>query len=287
MPNFKPQAGYIGYASVDGTIIRCNDFNINASQEVEWYDHTIGLRDNIASNLFESKGDQGENQLQKLIWRAGVKSYEGTITYYLTKDKADPFFEYARTGDGFDMEFVYFCNIKRDFLTCKVNSWTISATAGDILTVTVNIWCLGVTEERTTDFKYTDVEKLLTWDTLLLDIEGIDDDEGLSTFDMTINNNLRTIYTAGINFAADLNPALQRVGMQEINGNFSLYGDATSLFVFLESEAGRTISFTADSLSFVLNVLFHPSERTGQVGIMTTVIKFDAVWDQNAKGIDL
>ena len=214
-----PQAGYMGIAEIDGVSVRVTDFSVNATQDVQWYDHTIGLRDNIPLSLGAVKGDTGANQIQKHLWRAGTKQYIGSLSFYLAEDKADVLFNKAVTGDYFDMSFQYMCEFKRSFISCKVSSWTLNASAGDITTVSAEIWCLGI-EEEGAGAEYDEIEKLITWDVTNIGVDGVTGDSGLSSFEVVITNNLKWIYTAGYNLSLSLNPAKIRVGMQEVSGNF-------------------------------------------------------------------
>ena len=284
---YKAKPGYLGVATVDGSQIRCTGFSVNLDQNVLWYDHTIGLRDNITPNIHDTKGDTGESQIQKHIWRASPKLIKGTITFPLTDLNAKPFFDLAKSGDDFDMEFKYTCGLSREFATCKVNSWTLNLASGDIANVTVEIWALDLLEGED-ETLYLEEEKLITWDVCNVIVDGATVDEKLANFDVTINNNLLPIYTSGFNVALSLRPAKFRVKMQEVKGTAGVYGDAFGLFGPLEVDAGHTIEVNIGSglQTFSLNVLYKPLTRSGAIGPLVHTLPFEGVWGDTIKAID-
>jgi len=269
--------GYIGLATVDGQRVRCNDFNVNPVQEPLFYDHTIGLRDSIPETIFEGKSDAGELNPQKIIWRPSVKIYQGSISYPLTDELgADPLFALARTGDDFNMTFVYTCNkIARQFTGCKVNSYTFSITAGDFATVQADIMALRM-EDVGGSTDYTKEEKIVTWDDV--EISGSFGSIPIQSFSVTINNNCMPIYTAGVNVSKELNPGKIRVGMQQVTGTISFYNKGLSLS-FMESIIGPTSIEvkTSDGFEMEINCIFRPQERTASVSPIISALPFVGV----------
>ncbi len=105
------KAGYMGYAEIGGIKVRCSDFNVKLSQDVLFYDHIIGLRDSIPTDILESKGDVGAWNEQKLFYRAATKIVEGQVSFPLLETSANAFFEEAKTGDYFDLNLYYSCDV--------------------------------------------------------------------------------------------------------------------------------------------------------------------------------
>ena len=76
------KGGYMGLCEVDGLKIRVSNFNVNVKQEVQFYDHVIGLRDSVPTG-FSTKGDVGALNVQKYFWRPGVKIVNGSFSFSL------------------------------------------------------------------------------------------------------------------------------------------------------------------------------------------------------------
>ena len=268
--------GYMGLAFIGSNELRCTDFSIQVQQQPLFYDHTIGLRDSIPVTLIGGKGDIGALNIQKTIWRPSVKSYQGSITFPITSLGGDPLYEYAKTGDDFDLEFQYTCGISRNYNQCKVNSYTFTATAGDFCTVSADIMCLqGL--DGTLDSKYTEVEKIVTWDDVDISIGGLGVSDCIQAFTFTVNNNCKAIYTAGGNIDLSLNPILIRVGMQEIQGAISFYNQGNILEFLEDITSPKTISVSAYGIGIDLYVLFKPQERSGSTGPVISTLPFVGV----------
>jgi len=283
--NPKAKQGYLGYAVINGLPVRCTDFNVNVSQSPLWYDHTIGLRDSIPSTIHDSKEDVGQNQTQKHIWRSSTKLITGNISFPLTENTSNILFDEAKRGSTFSMAFKYTCGIVRYFTGCKVNNWTLNAVAGDIVSVNAEIWAINMVESTTYDL-YKTKEKLITWDTLFVNANGVALEDKLANIEVTINNDLKAIYTSGTNSSKSLRPKKFRVGMQEVTGAFGVYADSFNIFDYLEDDGGHTILINAaDLLTFSLNVLYVPLERSGSNRVLIHNLPFYGVWDTNVDAI--
>lgn len=250
--------GYIGSLKFDGTTIRTDSFSVNLIQNPLFYDHTIGLRDNIPSGLFGGKGDAGErNNPQKSLYRPSVVSVTGGLSFILSDKNSNSFFKEAKTGNEFEMEYSYDCNTKRKFTGCRINTYTITATAGELIRVNADVMALDAIEE-TGHVPYRDVEKLITWDKFSINSGGFP-----LTFSMTISNNLQYIYTAKNNLDKSLRPLKIRAGIQEVKGMISFYNKGAELMDL----TGKTqLSVETEGLSFTLNCIFNPITRDGNVG---------------------
>ena len=268
-------AGYMGYATIGNQKVRCTDFNVNARQEPLFYDHIVGLRDSIPASLYDVKKDVGALNIQKRIWRPSVKIYQGAITYPLTSLNGSPLFSHAKLGDDFSLDFDYNCDLGRSYTYCKVNTYTFSATAGDLCQISADI--MATTGNDTGGgTAYTNTEKLVTWDNLNVSVSGGSSD-AIQSITFTVNNSCKPIYTAGGNNALDLNPILLRVGMQLVTGSISYYNKGADLD-FLEGVTGATtINLSADGFSAMLRVVFKPQERTGAIGPVISNLPFVGV----------
>jgi len=266
-------AGFLGLAEVNGTKIRCQDFSMNPRQDALFYDHIVGLRDSIPDSIFAGKGDVGNLNIQKTIWRPSVKIYQGGIGYPLIAE--DPLFELARLGDKFDLTFSYDCESGRKFTGCVVNSYTFSVTAGDIASITADIMATGLTDSGSLG-RYTEEEKIVTWDdfTITATGSGGGDLDSIQSMTFTVNNNCKPIYTAGANNVFDLNPLTIRVGMQEVSGIISYYGKGADL-IYMGDLGSIDISSTI--FNATLNVLFKPQERTSSLGPIISPLPFVGV----------
>jgi len=265
-------AGYLGLAEVNGTKLRCNDFSMNPRQDALFYDHIIGLRDNIPTSIFGGKGDVGNLNIQKTIWRPSVKIYQGGIGYPLILD--DPLFELAKRGETFGLTFSYDCESGRKFTGCVVNSYTFSITAGDIASITADIMATGLTDSESLG-RYTEEEKIVTWDDFTITaIGGGSDLDSIQSMTFTVNNNCKPIYTAGANNLLDLNPLTIRVGMQEVSGVISYYGKGAALISM--GDLG-SIDISSSIFNATLNVLFKPQERTSSIGPIISPLPFVGV----------
>ncbi|MFA7219546.1 MAG: phage tail tube protein [Synergistaceae bacterium] len=270
------KAGYMGIADIDGQKIRCTEFSVNPKQEPLFYDHIVGLRDStpdVDGGVFQGKADIGALNAQKIIWRPGVKTFQGGMSFPLTDLSGASLFNYARTGSNFILSFQYDCNeIGRTYSFCKINSYTFSVSAGDICNVQVDIMAIECVEQII-ESVYEEVEKLVTWDDVKLDALGTP----ASSFTFTINNNCKPIYTAGVNEERKLSPAKIRVGMQEITGSMTFYNKERDLSFMDSITDPTTISLAAGPLETELNVIFKPIEISGRSGPVLSTLAFVGV----------
>ena len=265
-------AGYLGYAIVGGSTLRCSDFNVNPRQDMLFYDHTRGLRDSAYGGLFSGKSDASAHNAQKVLGRPSVKIHQGSITYYLTERGGDPLYKMAANGDEFNMAFKYTCGVGRVFTYCRVNSYTFTATAGDIVTINAEIICRNCSDSGI-DSIYSTMEKLVTWDAVQVSGPA---DLPMQSVSFTINNNCIPIYTAGGNKSLNLNPVKIRVGMQDVNGSIGYYNKGIGLH-FLDAASRSVLGISAPGFSAQLNVIYKPEERTASVSPVISSLPFVGV----------
>jgi hypothetical protein len=274
--------GFMGYAEIGSYKVRCTDFNVQLAQKPVFYDHIIGLRDSIPTDILGSKKDDGMFNEQKIFWRGSTKIVEGTINFPMTSESADAFFSEAYSGDEFDMSLYYACDKGADFKSCRVNTYSFTATAGEGVNVSVGI--MGKEEDiGGSPSEYTEAEKIITWDSV--SISGTDFDDAIMSFEFTINNNCIPIYTSGTNntdtgsTSTKLLAHAIRVGMQTVTGSVTFFNDYGPAEVYVEDATEKTISIDVGGRAFAaeLTVVFEHPQRTGQVSPYIKVIPFAGV----------
>jgi hypothetical protein len=283
------KGGYLGLCEIDGLKIRVTSFSVNVTQEVQFYDHIYGLRDGYPAPPsgspptaigLKTKGDVGALNVQKYTWRPGVKIVSGNISFPATNDSLQLLFNLVKTGDDFDMQFNYSCDdTMRKFKYCKINSFSFSVTAGDILQISVDV--IGrYMEESTGTNTYEDAEKLITWDNVVVTTNSGDP---VQSFNFTVNNNCIPIYTAGNNVTDNLFPKVIRVGMQDVTGVLVYYVKGIAykdldkntgfdeIKIFIEGECSDP-NFREE-----LCVIYKPIERASNIGALLHTLPFVGV----------
>jgi hypothetical protein len=277
--------GYLGLCEIDGLKVRVTDFTVNVRQEVQFYDHIIGLRDGTPSGL-NTKGDDAELNVQRHIWRPGTKIVAGGISFPATVDNLQKTFNLIRSGDDFTLKFNYACNdVERTFNFCKINSFSFSATAGETLQIQLDIMGRHI-EEDTGSNLYDTPAQILTWDKIKID--SISDDP-VQSFNFTVNNNCIPIYTAGSNNPngddddSGLFPKEIRVGMQSVTGMIVYYVKgvpyvglkADTGFEKIRVEIGRDCG--DNDFDEELCVIYRPIERSSSLGALLHPLPFVGV----------
>ena len=278
MANSLANPGYLGIAVINSVPFRCTDMSLVPSQDVVFYDHTIGLKDVVPAKGSGTKTasiDPAFINKQKIVWRGSTISYSGSISFPITSGEDGSnlpmIFNLAKYGNSFDIFITYNCLVGRTFRNCKINSFSLNVTAGDIVTVTVNIIGMDVEDSDPGD-SFKDSQKLITWDKVTL--TGASDSIDMSeaqAFSMEINNNIKTIYTHN-----NLKPRELRVGMQEVRGSITLYNSHGSLLLPLSGGdivlGLRILDFSTD-----INCVLQPSAISGAISSIFSVIPFVGV----------
>jgi len=268
----------MGLCEVDGLKIRVSNFNVNVKQEVQFYDHIIGLRDSVPIGL-STKGDVGALNVQKYFWRPGTKICTGGFSFPATVENLQKTFDLARSGDDFTLRFNYACDdVERTFEFCKVNSFTFSVSAGEIATIQVDV--MGrLMDETVGSNPYDEAQKLLTWDAVKITSAS---SNPVQMFNFTVNNSCLPIYTAGANNTSDLFPKTIRVGMQSVTGTIVYYirgidfedlnNDSTfdTIKIKIEDPCG-------DDFDETLCVIYKPIERASSLKALLHTLPFVGV----------
>lgn len=277
------RAGYMGIANLGGTQVRCTSFSVNPNQDVLFYNHVIGLKDTIPSN----SATKGENlsavNIQRKIWRPSPISIAGGISFPVTQNSLKYVFDTARQGNYFDLDFAYYCGSNtnaRTFNDCRVNGFDLSAQAGDIVNVNMDVVAKNVTEKSTYAWFRTP-QKLITWDKVQVQVSNAPfavNSQMINGFSFKINNNVQTIYTAGTTTTdASLLPYDLRIGMQEVSGSLRVYLDAGRELIPINLSKEAKISVKMPSLSFIMTVVFKSNQIEGLVGPVITELPFVGV----------
>jgi hypothetical protein len=272
------KAGFIGLCEIDGLKVRVTNFNVNVRQEVQFYEHIIGLRDSIPSGLFPKK-DDGSLNAQRTFWRPGVKICAGSIAFPATAENLDKVFDLVKRGDDFTLRFNYSCNdVQRVFKYCKINSFVFTATAGDIATIQIEVMGRHI-KESTGSNLWDESQKLLTWDAIKITSISA---HPVQMFTLTVNNNCLPIYTAGANDDDELFPKKIRVGMQHVAGNIVYYIKGRSYEDLDKNTRSNSLKIKAKdkcggSFSETLCVVYRPIERASNIGALLHTLPFVGV----------
>ena len=189
------------------------------------------------------------------IWRRGTGKIAGSISFPLTKDKAHLLVPYAVDRTEFYMEVNYYGGQSKLYTGCVVENMSFTCTAGEVVTVQMNISATGV-EDVTRTLGYTKGEKLVTWDKCVVDFSSAYSDSILEGFTYNIDNDIKTIHTQKQLLPTFLNPAIQNV-----SGKFEFYDFELPEVGTLEYSLGfKQVQFAIDTWSTTHDIVFDPTE---------------------------
>lgn len=210
--------GYAGILSIDGEKIRCTDFGLNPKQEVEFYNHIIGLNDTITGNGSTKGEEPGSIQTQRIMYRPGVIGISGGFSAPVCGStnscNIGGIYGYAKDGSYFDMDMSYSCEGGRKYKDCRVNSFSLSCSAGDVASITVDVLALKA-ESGSSSSEFRDEQKIITWDKVEVTFKEIGE---IFSIELSINNNANYVYTS-----SGVEPYDIRLGTQEVSGTISYY----------------------------------------------------------------
>jgi hypothetical protein len=281
--------GFKGIATINSDEIRCSDFSVNPQQSMTFYDHVIGLNDTIPTG-HETKGEEpGVIQTQKKYARPSPISINGGISFpAMISNKSSNFeslFEYAKYGNYFPMTYRHYCQSGREYHNCRVNSFSFSVVAGDILQISSDIYAMFF-EPISSNLDFATSQKIITSDSVHIEIIEKDDDDksgfttdSIQALDFSINNNLTEIYTAQpVAGEHDLNlfPRDLRLGMQEVSGTISIYIAQGIDFLKISTQKLK-LKLTVFDFSTEINCILQPKQINGVVGPVIVSIPFIGV----------
>ena len=270
--------GFMGYAVVDGVTFRVNSFNFNAEQDLQFYDHTIGLRDTIPSTLDSTKGETTWSQHpQKSIFRPGVIAINGSMDATMDENNYTTLFNLAKTGNTINqLKYVYNCDTQRTFTNCRINTFTLAASAGDVIKTSATFLALDGQEIYSGGAQQIASRRLMTFDKMYIHCSNIS--SPIITFSLTINNAATYVYAAGTNATLDLMPKAIRMGIQDVRGTMTFYTKGSNWQHIVTNQTVQNITVAIDSVTiFKLQCIFLPIKREGAVGAVVATLPFVGV----------
>jgi len=230
--------GFRGIVKIDGSILlRVSSVDIQRRQEALPFLPTYA-----------------GTQLRR-IWRRGTGEVTGSISFPLTQDKAHLLVGYATERTEFYMEVNYYSGQSKLYTGCIINSMSFNCTAGEVVSVQMNISATGV-ENVDRTLGYTKGEKLVTWDKCRIAFSSAYPDDILQSFSYNIDNEVKTIHTQKQLLPTFLNPAIQNV-----SGTFGFYDFVLPEVSTLENGLGfKEVEFEIDTWNTTHDIVFNPTE---------------------------
>lgn len=262
------QPGFSGNLKIGDTQVACTSFSVTPEQQPLYYNHTYGLRD---SGGGDSKGDGGALNPQRGLWRPSTKLIRASFSYIATNESGNTLYEAAKKGDDINGVFSSDCNNGYSLSECKVSTFNMSVTAGDLLNISGEL--VGSIIEAGGEESVFSDQRAITWDQCNVSVSGGGSE--IYSFELSINNNCIPIYTSGTN-KAGLFPHKIRIGIQEVTGNIGFYSRGMSL-AWIDSASPVAVSFSAGSISASINAILNPITRTGSVTPAISTVTFNGI----------
>jgi hypothetical protein len=290
MSIIKP--GFRGYAEIDSSAtegvsedhkVRFSSFGINANQDVEAPEMVMGDDTHDA-------------------WAYGKIDVNGSISGPVTESTGvfiDALEANLVEDSGATINVKYYRGYTRTFTGCRLNQYTFTVNAGEVVNFTLDI--IGVTVQPGPGLDimsgYTKGEKLITWDKasirvgdLHLDDNGtpnyqtLDYYGGLQSFTFTASNNFQRQFVLG---RSDLFGDLVE-GMKDVTGNIVSYEEKASeantiasgqnFWDEYDGDYAYPISFyIGDNLIVSATVRFHRGTSDLGIGPVVTTMQFKGV----------
>ena len=277
--------GYMGFLTIGSTNIRITDCSLVAKQEVNAPDLMGGSYNHHA-------------------WNYGKVEISGSASGPIDENFTTDIWDWATKRDSCGIMSTsnpvtvnYYCvggsspvGIKSQvkFSNILVNQLTISCTAGDVATFSLDMIGSGTVTYGDADTWASPPDaKLLTWDKVNATVTapgasiGTFSAPNLSSFDISIANNITAQYSLG---QADLFPFALVTGMRSITGSLSAYNipDFEGVDKWDDYTAGDFggITFNIGSNSYSVSVEFHRISPAGQVGPIVSTLGYTGVGNQ-------
>jgi len=295
-----PYPGYRGIAIINNKNIRCLDFNVNATQEVSFYKHVMGLNDTlIGATNASSKGETvGTIGNQNIFWRPSPISIEGSMSFPACGDDStvnfSDLFGYAKYGNYFNITFKHYCGEGEKYSACRISNFTFSVAAGDTVKISASVLAADMEYSDVIAPLVTTAEKIMTWDTVNITITD-PDAGGITTtsfnnFQFTINNNANNVYTAkpyskeSYSSYKSLLPRDIRLGTQEVTGSLSMYSKQGREFItaLIGKDGPATIELKCGPsatpiFTTKINAIFLPIQLAGAPTVSIIEVPFIGV----------
>jgi hypothetical protein len=262
---FIPETGFMGYINIAGsdTIVRCTDISVNPKQEIKFYDHIIGRVDTMHPSLFGGKKAGTDIRPQNILYRGSTKSYDGSFSFPLTDKNTTSFLNQAINFTSFDLNTAYGCSTGNTFNKCYVDSYTLTATAGDIVSASVSTKACSFSDYTPVNHNDLEPETIITFDNLSFDgFTDIEEDSAsfIQRFELSINNKTQYIYVN-----KSLNPLTIRAGIQEVSATFAFYCPDGKIPRFVEDAANtqQDVIVAINGVAITLSLIALYPELTG------------------------
>jgi hypothetical protein len=273
--------GFMGYVKVDNNVIRCSALNGKINQDVLSYDTIYGLLDDKTKKKGVTEGEKRIHP-QKPFWRGGTRIAEFSFSFPCTESDYDVVWNLAKEASTFDLSMTFDCETSYSFDSPKIGSLSISATAGDIVQMSVSGIAYNMIE--TTGLSFTGssfseeqlTEKILTWDACSVSLDAYD--EPIESLSLNLKNDLKPIFTNANNSSSDdpLTMFDLRVGLQQIDGSISYFKENSIGFIDHTSEK-KVLSVSIYEEEYKLNVIDRPLDYQGRILPYLVSVPFVAV----------
>ena len=291
------QPGFMGFAtSIAGGGSVCSSFDIRPEQTPLFYTHIMGLRDEFSEG---SKGPGDGPNLGRTLWRPSVRLLGGSVSCSPTdNDNLQGLFDATASGATTSLSLRFGCGAELTVPNAVVESLDISCTAGGILGVNANFvgtGDLGGSKSFTDSIKtFHDSEpkngevlitgdegiswswpikarsagqlgKLITWDTVVVTATGATAVDFANVSFRISNKVIPIVFADGEN----MSPFELRLGIQEVSGEVTFYGDGNMSWIDDLSEDGHfSISTPIGGIS--TPAIFLPANPQGTPNPITT-----------------
>jgi len=252
---YTPETGFMGYVQLvnSNEIVRCTEISMNPKQEIKFYDHIIGRVDTIPSTLFGSKGAGNTINRQNILYRGSTKTYDGSLSFPLTDKNTSTFLKEAANFSTFDINTAYGCSTGDTFNKCYVDTYTLTAVAGDIVSASVGLKACSFKDYTPENHNDLEPERIITFDNLVFDGVSDNEDTFIQRFELSISNKAQYIYTNG-----SLDPFTIRAGIQEITATFAFYCPDGIAPRFVEDTSNTQQDITLTINGTVINLSLLP-----------------------------
>jgi hypothetical protein len=268
--------GYMGYANLDGNMVRFTDASIALQQDVNVPDLIGGTWDRMA-------------------WVAGPIQLGGSISGPITESFAGAsggVWDIAtkRTGrcgelSNFPLEIYYYCGSEdttgRRFPDAMIQSLSVSCSAGDVANFSIEVIGAGTPSPLSGWAKQTLEEKLVTWD--ICSVSGGPGDI-VSSFELTINNNIEAVYAIGD--GANYFPYALIPGIRQISGSITYYNVPSDIGNPINYDSAHEnqgeLTFNLGGGDFKIKAAFHRVVPSSSIGPIMSTVAFTGVGDQSA-----
>jgi hypothetical protein len=263
--------GYMGNLTVNGVQYLCSEMTAVPETKPQFFDHVVGLRDKDFGQKKGPASDDdplvgGKKQVQKKFWRYTPVTYKVTASGPIADGMAWALLNPAISGKPNSIECLFWNDgKKRSVSKAIISSFQLTANAGDVATFTIEAVGKDMTlsDGETTEVNCT---KLLTWDRIEVEVlasESLGDVVNISNFNLSVNNPILPIYTAG-----SLKPYDLRIGVQEVTGSVSIYGMINKMSVL------DGIRFNLGYGDYKIGAVFTPQTARGVTGPFIVSIPF-------------